>query len=105
MGPRSFRIRILGPKILSAPTKTDLPYNFCFIKFFPSLTVAAVDALQTLFRAPLTPGVHPGGRNIAYDLALVKLDPHTKFGEDWSNGLAVHWIHTDRQTDNLTNTY
>jgi len=53
MGPRSFRIR-----------------NFCFINFFPSVTVAAVDALQTLFRAPLTPEVHPGGRNIAYDLAL-----------------------------------
>jgi hypothetical protein len=73
-------------------------YNFCFINFFPSVTVAAVDALLTLFRAPLTPGVHPGGRNIAYDLALVKLGPHTKFGEDWSNGLTVHWIHTDRQT-------
>ena len=43
-------------------------------------------------------GVHPGVQNIAYDLALVKLGPHTKFGEDWSNGLAVHWIHTDRQT-------
>ncbi len=96
MGPRPFRIRISGPKI----------YNFCFIKNFPSLTVAAVDALQTLFRAPLTPGFHPGGRNIAYDLALVKLGPHTKFGEDWSqstldwsNGLAVHWIQTDRQLD------
>ncbi len=60
--------------------------------------VEAVDALQTLFRAALTPGVHPGGRNIAYDLALVKLRPCTKFGEDWSNGLAVHWIQTDRQT-------
>ncbi len=98
MGPRSFWIQISGPKILSAPTKTDLPYNFGFIKNFPSLTVAAVDALQTLFRAPLTLGVHPRGRNIAYDLALVKLGHHTKFGEDWSNGLAVHWIHTDRQT-------
>ena len=98
MGPRSFRIRISGPKIWSAPPKSHLPYNFCFINFFPSVTVAAVDALQTLFRAPLTPGVHPGGRNIAYDLALVKLGPHTKFGEDWSNGLAVHWIHTYRQT-------
>ena len=54
---------------------------------------------------PLTPGVHPGGQNIAYDLAIVKLGPHTKFGEDWSNGLAVHWIQTDRQTDNLTNIY
>ena len=35
----------------------------------------------------------------------VKLGPHTKFGEDWSNGLAVHWIHTYIQTDNLTNIY
>ncbi len=59
----------------------------------------AVDALQTLFRAPLTLGGHPGGRNIAYDLTLVKLGPHTKFGEDWSNSLAVHWIQTDRQLD------
>jgi hypothetical protein len=50
MGPRSFRIWILGPKLSSAPTKTDLPYNFCYINFFPSLTVEAVDALQTLFR-------------------------------------------------------
>jgi hypothetical protein len=52
MGPRSFQIRITGPKICSAPTKRDLPYNFCFIKFSPSGTVEAVDAVQTLFRAP-----------------------------------------------------
>ena len=51
MGPRSFRIQISGPKILSAPTKTDLPYNFCFIKYLPSLMVEAEDSLQTLFRA------------------------------------------------------
>jgi hypothetical protein len=75
MGPTSFQIRIKGAKILFAPIKTDLPYNFCFINFLPSLTVEAVDALQTLFRASLTPGVHPGGQNIAYDLALVKLGP------------------------------
>ena len=49
--------------------------------------VEAVDAHQTLFRAPLTPGVHPGGQNIAYDLALVKLGPHTKLGEDWSDSV------------------
>jgi hypothetical protein len=52
MGPRSLQIQITGPQICSAPTKTDLPYNFCFIKFSPSGTVEAVDALQTLFRAP-----------------------------------------------------
>ncbi len=37
--------------IESIPTKTDLPYNFCFIKFLPSLMVEAVNSLQTLFRA------------------------------------------------------
>ncbi len=42
----------LGLKNMIRPTKTDLPYNFCFIKKFPSLMIAAVDALQTLFRAP-----------------------------------------------------
>jgi hypothetical protein len=98
-GPGSSGSGFRAQKIWSAPTKTDLPYNFCFIKIFPSLTVAAVDALQTLFRAPWPLGVHPGGQNIAYDLALLKLGPHTKFGEDWSNGLAVHLIQTDRQLD------
>jgi len=29
-----------------------LAYNFCFLKFFPSLTFEAVNALQTLFGAP-----------------------------------------------------
>ncbi len=37
-----------------------LPYNFGFIKFLPSLTVEAIDAPQTLFRAPLTPGLGSG---------------------------------------------
>jgi hypothetical protein len=64
--------------------------------------VAAVEALQTLFRAPLTPGVHPEGRNIAYGLALVKLGPHTKFGEDWSNDPTVHWIQTNTHTHTHT---
>ena len=34
------------------PTKMVLPYNFGFVKFLPSLTVEAIDAPQTLFRAP-----------------------------------------------------
>jgi hypothetical protein len=41
----------------SAQTKTGLPCNFCFLKFLPSCTVEAEDAPQTLFRAPLTPGL------------------------------------------------
>jgi hypothetical protein len=45
-------------KNMIRPTKTDPPYNFCFIHFFPSLTVEAVDALQTLFRAPPDPDTH-----------------------------------------------
>ena len=40
------------PKTIICTTKTDLPYNFCFMKFLPSLTVEAVDFLLTLFRAP-----------------------------------------------------
>ena len=66
MAPEANGVQVLpdpdyGPKNMIGPTKTDLPYNFCLILFFPSLTIAAVDTLQTLFRAPLTPGVHPGG--------------------------------------------
>jgi hypothetical protein len=81
------------------PTKTDLPYHFCFIQKFPSLTVAAVDALHTLFRAPPDSGVHPGGQKIAYDLALVKFGRHTKFGEDWSNGVDFYTGHTHTHRD------
>jgi hypothetical protein len=53
---------------------------------------------RPVFRAPLTPGVDPGGQNIAYDLALVKLGPHAKFGEDWSNGVDFCTEHTNKQT-------
>jgi hypothetical protein len=56
-------------------------------KIFLSLTVDNVNALQALFRATLTLGVHPWGQNIAYALALVKLGPHTTLGEDWFNGV------------------
>ncbi len=68
----------------------------------------AVDALQTLFRAPLTLGVHPGPGhrlcfgNIAYDLALVKLGAHAKFGEDWSNGVDFYTRHTNKHTNKHT---
>jgi hypothetical protein len=44
MGPESIKIQIAEPKTRSAPTKTGLAYNFCFIKFLPSCTVEAVDA-------------------------------------------------------------
>ncbi len=57
MAPEAHGVQVLPdpefrPKNMIRPTKTDPPYNFCFIKFFPSLTVEAVDALQSLFRAP-----------------------------------------------------
>jgi hypothetical protein len=52
MVPRSFQIQITGPKTGSAPTKTGLPYNFCFIKLLPRGTIEALDAPQTMFRAP-----------------------------------------------------
>jgi hypothetical protein len=57
-------------KIWSAPTKTDLPYNFCFMRFLPSITVETVDFLQTLFRAP-NPCL--GSRLGAGGLGLTKL--------------------------------
>ena len=60
-----------------------------------------------LFRlclGPLTLGVHPGGKNIAYDLALVKLGPHTKFGEDWSNSVDFYTGHTHKHTHTHTHT-
>jgi hypothetical protein len=41
-----------GPKNMISPTKTDLPYNFCFIKFLPSLTVEAVDAHRPCLGPP-----------------------------------------------------
>ncbi len=48
-GPSRFRLQA---QEYDLPTKTDLPCNFCFINFLPSLTVEAVDALRTLFGAP-----------------------------------------------------
>ena len=57
MAPEAHGAKVLPdldfrPKNMIYPTKIDLPYNFCFIKFLPSLTVEAVDSLKTLFRAP-----------------------------------------------------
>ncbi len=55
MAPEAHGAQVLPDPDFGHKNKTDLPYNFCFIKFFPSLTVEAVDALQalqTLFRAP-----------------------------------------------------
>jgi hypothetical protein len=46
------RYKFMGPKTLSAPTKTGLAYKLCFIMFLPSCTVEAVEAPQTLPRAP-----------------------------------------------------
>jgi hypothetical protein len=51
-GPGPSRSRLRAQKTWSAPTKTGLAYNSCFIKYSPSCTVEAVDALQTLFRVP-----------------------------------------------------
>ncbi len=44
MAPEAHGAQVLpdpdfGPKNMIPPTKTDLPYNFCFINFFPSFTV------------------------------------------------------------------
>ena len=57
MAPEAHGAQVLpdpdyGPKTIICPTKTDHPYNFCFLKFVPSFTVEAVDALQNLFRPP-----------------------------------------------------
>jgi hypothetical protein len=57
MAPEAHGVQVIpdpdfGPENIIHPTKTDLPYNFCIIKFLPSLTVEAVDAPQTLFRGP-----------------------------------------------------
>ncbi len=100
MGPRSFKIWITGPKIWSAPPKTDLPYNFCFINFFPSLTVEAVDALQTLFRASPDPGGPPRGpkHSLWPGLCKVRAPYHIWWGlVQWCGFL--YRTHTHTHTD------
>ena len=69
-----------------------LPYNFCFIKFLPSLTVEAVDAPQTLFRAPLTTGVGVESRNHFKNLFAIKIYSYAKFHPDWSDGLDFYKV-------------
>ncbi len=49
-GPGPSRSRLGSQKYdPPPPPKMVLPYNFCLIKFLPSLTVEAVDAPHTLF--------------------------------------------------------
>ncbi len=54
---------------------------------------------------PPDPGGPPQGPNIAYDLALAKLGPHTKFGEDWSNGVDFYTGHTHKHTHTHTHRF
>ena len=49
--------------------------------------VEAVDAPQTLFRAPLTPGVGVQGQNHFKNLSAIKIYTYAKFHPDWSDGL------------------
>ncbi len=67
------------PKKYDPPTKTDLHYIFCFIKFSPSCTVEAVDACQIPFRALLTRGVGVWGPIPAMSLSPIEEYPHAKF--------------------------
>jgi hypothetical protein len=85
-GPGSSRSR-LRAKNMIPPPKTDLPHNFCFIKFLPSITVETVDFLQTLFRAPeplfrvkALPGIkckHVHGQLFLKGLLAQPTTPHT----------------------------
>jgi hypothetical protein len=62
---------IMDPKMWPVPTKTGAPDNFCFIKFSPDWMIEAAEAHQTLFRAPLTPGVGVWGQ-----IPAMSLPPH-----------------------------
>jgi hypothetical protein len=44
MAPRPFQSQIMGPKTWSGPTKTGVPYNFCFIMFFRSSMAEEAEA-------------------------------------------------------------
>jgi hypothetical protein len=69
-----------------------LPYNFGFIKKIPSLTVEAIDAPQTLFRAPLTLGVGVQGQNHFKNLFAIKIYSYAKFHPDWSSSLDFYKV-------------
>jgi hypothetical protein len=69
-----------------------LPYNFSFINCLPSLTAEAVDAPQTLFRAPLTPGVRVQGPNHAKNLSAIKIYSYAKFHQYQSDGLDFYRV-------------
>ena len=91
-GPGPSRSGLASQKYDPPPPKTVLPYNFCLIKFLPSLTVEAVDAPQTLFRAPLTPGVGVQSRNHFKNLFAIKIYSYAKFHPDWSDGLDFYKV-------------
>ncbi len=97
MGPRSFGIQITDLKMWPAPTKTGVPYNFCFIKFSPNRTFEAAEAHPTLFRAPLILGVGVWGQIPAMNLPPIVEYTHAKFYWDWSSGLDFYCRHI-RQT-------
>ncbi len=107
-GPGPSGSRLQAKKCVTLQQKhwcvLHLKFYYVFTKTH-GLTVAAVDALQTLFGAPWPQGSTPGGRNIVYDLALVKLGPHTKFGEDWSNSVDFYTGHTHTQTHTHKHTH
>ena len=73
MGPRSFQIRIWGPKRWPTPTKSGAPCNFCFIKFLPKCTAEAPET-------PCTPFMHPvpggGGTVLKPPKNLLTLKDH-----------------------------
>jgi hypothetical protein len=54
--------------------------------------VEAVDALQTLFRASLTPGVRVQGWNLAKNLSAIKIYYYAKFHQDLSDGLDFYKV-------------
>ncbi len=91
-GPGPSRSGLRGQKYDPPPTKTYLPYNFCFIKFLPSLMVEAVHALQTLLRAPLTSRVGVVGPNLANNLSDIKIYSYAKFHQDRSDSLDFYRV-------------